>query len=324
MARRGLWIVGGSLVVGLVAASVVWATWPAPPVTPDWSQQYDTTERSPSDTASPGDLLDFPATYDLVARPADAIAPGTIVETKPPPGWSHLIIKSLPRIREDQKELLPALTVDKASWMFTAFLANVTKESVNGRTRHRFQKLGLGLGAAADKGRDTILTADTAVKFGAGLGLFNVNAEILDKGYEVQRKAVLVFSGPTMGLLDTPVWFRCGQDNRLVRYRYALLVDPASGRLDTLLWRLGNDDGIGGDLENAVWLKPNTVDAAELVVDRQKVRLGIPGADAFAVTRMPVGRPVPIPTDLRPLAGQTRFTAEQAHALDTRLRKLLK
>jgi hypothetical protein len=307
-----------------VAASVVWATWPVPPTTPDWSLQYDTTERSPGDSASPGDLLDFPATYDLTARPADLIPPGTIVETKAPPGWSHLIIKSLPRIRDDQKDFLPALTVDKASWMFTAFLANVAKESVGGRTRHRFQKLGLGLGAAAAKERDTILTSDTAAKFGAGLGLFNVNAEILDKGYEVQRKAVLVLSGPTMVLLDTPVWFRCGEENRLVRYRYALLVDPASGRLDALLWRLGNDDGIGGDLENAIWVKPNTVDTAELVVDRQKVRLGIPGADAFAVARMPTGRLVPIPADLRPLAGQTRFTAEQAHALDTRLRKLLK
>lgn len=320
MARGGMWIVGGVGAAALIAAGVVWAIWPAAPVPPDWSNQYNTAGTPDPSADSPGELLDIPATYDLVSRPADSLPPGTIVESKPPRGWSHLVIKSLPRIRDDQKANLSALAVEKASWMFTAFLADVSKETVAGRTRHRFNKLGLGLGASAN-GRDTILTSETAVKLGAGISL--VNGEILDKGYEVQRKAVLVFSGPSMALLDTPVWFRCDGENRLVRYRYALLVDPASGRLDTLLWRIANDDGIGGDLERAVWLKPNTVDIAELVVDRTKVRLRIPGADAFAVAKMPAGPTVAIPADLRPLAGQTRFTAEQAHALDTRLRTLL-
>ena len=147
--------------------------------------------------------------------------------------------------------------------------------------------------------------------------------EILTKGYEVQRKAVLVFSGPTMALLDTPVWFRCGDDNRLVRYRYAMLVDPATGRLDNLLWRLGGEGG--GGLDEAILLKPDTLDPAELVVDRKKVsRFGVPGDDAFAVDKMPAGRAVPLPADVRKLAAQTRFTADEAHALDTRLRKLLK
>lgn len=150
------------------------------------------------------------------------------------------------------------------------------------------------------------------------MGLFG--GEILSKGYEVQRKAVLVFSGPTMGLLDTPVWYRCGDDNKLVRYRYAMIVEPTTGRLDALLWRLGGEGG----LDEAVWLKPNTIDPTELVVDSKKVnRFGIPGDDAFAVDKMPAGRAVPMPEDLRKLAAQTRFTLEEARDLDTRLRKLL-
>ena len=41
---------------------------------------------------------------------------------------------------------------------------------------------------------------------------------ILTKGYEVQSLARVVVQGPTFALVDTPVWFRCGVKNRLVRF----------------------------------------------------------------------------------------------------------
>lgn len=313
MAKRAVWVVGTLFTIGFAVAGVVWATWPASPAPVDWSHEYDTTPRPLEKTSFIA--ADSP-TYDLTSKPADSLEPGTIVEKTAPKGWSHLVIKSLPRVREDQKKDLPELTVEKASWMFTAFLANVKKDG----NRYVFEKAALGLGAKA-KDRDTILTAETGRKLGGELGLFG--GEILTKGYEVQKKAVLVFSGPTMALLDTPVWFRVGDDNKLVRYRYAMLVDAASGRLETIVWRLGTD-GVGTSFEDAVWLKPDTVDVAELVVDKKKVnRLGIPADDAFAVEKMPEGRKLPIPAELHKLAAQTRFTADEAYSLDYSLRKLL-
>ncbi len=313
MARRGLWILGTLFTLGFALAGVVWATWPEAPSIADWSDEYDTTPR-PIERVSY--ITADSATYDLTAKPADSLEPGTIVEKSAPEGWSHLVIKSLPRVRDSEKKDLPELTVEKASWMFTAFLANVKKDE-NGR--HKFDKAALGLGAKARK-RDTILTAETGRKLGGDLGLFG--GEILKKGYEIQNKAVLVFSGPSMALLDTPVWFRVGDDNKLVRYRYAMLVDPGSGRLDTLLWRLGTD-GVGTSFDDAVWLKPDTVDVAELVVDRRKVnRFGIPSDDAFAVDKMPGGLKIAIPAAIQKLAAQTRFTADEAFALDSALRKI--
>lgn len=310
--RRTLWIAAILAGAALSVAAVVWATWPEPPLQTDWSGEYNTAPQ----TTSPGD---FPVTYDLVSRPLGSIPPGTVVESSPPPGWSHLVIKSLPRVREDQKAGLSSLLIGNASWMFSTFLADVQKETIGDRARYRFNKAALGLGAKA-KGRDTVLTAETGRKLGGDLGLFG--GEILAKGYEVQHKAILVLSGPSMALIDTPVWFRCGEDNRLVRYRYALLVDQSTGALDVLLWRLGVD-GQCADLQTAVRLAPNTIDPAELVVDRKKINgLGIPSDDAFAVAKLPPGRPVPLPEDLRKLAAQTRFTAEDAHSLDTALRKL--
>ncbi len=128
---------------------------------------------------------------------------------------------------------------------------------------------------------------------------------------------------PGFGLLDTPVWFRCGDTNKLVRYRYALLADRTTGRLDVLMWSLGADAAPCQQLAEVVRVAPNTIDPAELVVHRRKVnRLGMPSDDAFAVEVLPPGTRRPMPDDLRPLAATTRFTAESARDLDARLRRL--
>lgn len=293
--RKGVRILAGVAAVALAAGGVtVWGTWPAAVRPPDWS-----------------------AEYDLSARPLDAITSGTVVERGPPTGWSHLVIKSLPRVRADNRPLLPAITVDKASWMFTAFVADVVREEQGTHARHKLRAVGMGLGAAVN-GRDTILLPED-------LNRWDLNRQILVKGYEVQRKAVLVVHGPSMGLVDTPVWFKCGGGNKLVRYRYALLVDPPSGRLDVWLWSLGADGAACGELTEFVRIGPNTIDEAELVVEPKKMGpLGIPSDDAFAVERFPPGRRSPLPPDLRPLAAKTRFTPAEAAELERRLRELQK
>jgi hypothetical protein len=304
------------LVLGLAAAVLtggagvaVWASWPEPTTLPEWAGDY---AAGPVPTDAPTD-------YDLKPAPPTEIEPGTVVAKTPPKGWSHLVIKSLPRVRADQKAGLPEITIDKAGWMFTAFLADVAREPDG---TFALKRIGLGLGAKG-MDRDMVATSATGRKIGVELGLFG--GLILDKGYEVQRKAVVPLRSPGFAVLDTPVWFRCGDANKLVRYRYALLVDRPSGRLDVLMWSLGTDGAKCGQLAEVVRIAPNTVDPAELLVDMRKVnRLGIPSDDAFAVDRLPPGTRRPMPDDLRTLAGTTRFTADTARELDVRLRTLLR
>jgi hypothetical protein len=295
--RRGILALAGIGLVGACVAGVVWATWPKPADLPDWSNDYDLTARHPGE---------LPA--------------GTVVGSSAPEGWSHLVIKSLPRVHPRDRDKLLGFAADKASWMFTAFVADVEPETIGQRSRYKLRAVALGLGATVN-GRDIILKPDSGKEIGANLG--PIEREILTKGYEVQRKAVMVVHGPSFGLVDTPVWFRCGPDNRLVRYRYALLVDTTTGWLDVLVWRLQPENGSCGGLDEVVRLKPDTIDPAELVVDPRKVTLGIPSEDALAVEKIPPGRRLPFPADLRGLAARTRLTAEEAHALETRLRSLL-
>lgn len=301
--RRGVWLIGGIVLLTLLAGGG-WATWaylqPKPAV-PNWG-----------------------AEYDLTARPPDRLAPGTVIGDTPPAGWSHLVIKSLPRVRPDFKPRLLELVVRHAAWMFTAFTADVCAEEGLTPTRYRFRAVGLGLGTRVN-GQDTVITPETASRYGVDLGLFT--RQILERGYKVQDQAMLVLSGRTMGLLDTPVWVHIDGRNTPVRFRYALLVDPPTGRLDVVAWRLDAADEVGGG--TAVLLNPNTVDEIELIPDMSKfLPGGFPDPDAgealFGVDDLPPGRArFTLSPELRRLAGHTRFTADDAHALEAGLRELI-
>jgi hypothetical protein len=288
-----------------VAGIVLW--WLRPKVTPpDWANDYDVT-----------------------AQPPEQIAPGTPVGSGPPPGWSHLVIKSLPRVKPSEIPRLPKNPlvdrdglVRRVGWMFTAFTADVVPERQGGHTRYRLRAIGLGLGATIN-GTDTVLTVESAAS--RGIKLDPIQEQTLNTGYGIQKQARVVVHGPSFALLDTPVTFLCGTKNRLLRYRYALLVDPVTGRLDVLCWRLGGDGGECGDLTRAVLLNASTIDEAELIPDLSEFNsIGIPNERAFGVDELPPHRlEVALPAALAPLAAKTRFTADEARELEDRLRPLL-
>jgi hypothetical protein len=295
-AVRRFALVGAAVVlIGLI----VWAVWPTRVAPPAWAGDYDVTARVP-----------------------ETIAPGTVVERSAPAGWSHLVIKSLPRVRADQRSKVLPLVANNAAWMFTAFVADVRPtEPLGNPTSYRLRAIALGLGTSVG-GRDVIITPETAKEHGVELNW--ITREILTKGYATQGLAVIVVQGPTFGLVDTPVWFRCGENHRLIRFRYALLVDELSGRLDLVVWGLDPEGGCV-DSASAVVLAPDTVEEAELIPDMSKFTGGLTTADdAFGVDRLPRHRArLLLPEAIRSLATQTKFTPDQAHTLETELRRLL-
>jgi hypothetical protein len=263
--------------------------------------------------------------YDVNAKPPELIAPGTVVGNGPPEGWTHLVIKSLPRVRPGHETRIPALTrsqtVRMTRWMFTAFAADVRPETRGNETRYHLRAIGLGLGTAVD-GRDVIITAETAAKYGVKLDW--ITKTIITKGYETQALAVVAVHSPGFAVLDTPVWFRCGEKNRLIRLRYALLVDTAVGGLDVLGWVLDPDKECS-DSTRAVLLNENQIDEAELVPDSKEFDvLGISHEATFGIDRLPAHRRnVSLPQELQEVVVKTRFTPEDAKKLEAGLRRLL-
>ncbi len=265
--------------------------------------------------------------YDVSAIAPETIAPGTFVDRSAPTGWSHLVIKSLPRVRPSEEAHVPSvpiigrdLTIRMVAWMFTAFTADVVREQQGDRTRYRLRAIGLGLGTNVN-GRDVVITTETARQHGAEMNF--IKDEVLTTGYRIQKQALIPVHGPSCALLDTPVISRCGTKHRTIRYRYALLVDTKTGALDVLLWLLGGEGGECADLTRAVRIEPNCIDEVEMVPDPAEFNGGRPSDLSFAVDKLPAYRvEMPFPPELRELAGKTKFTPNEAHALEDGLRKM--
>ena len=123
-----------------LAGVAVWYLWPASP--PAWADDYDVT-----------------------ARPPETIPPGTVIGTTPD-GWSHLVIKSLPRVRPGDEQKVPPIarsqTIEMTRWMFAAFVADVRPDTRGSETRHHLRAVAvLGLGTSVN-GRDVVITPETA------------------------------------------------------------------------------------------------------------------------------------------------------------------
>jgi hypothetical protein len=301
MSRKRVLLLAAALVLA-AGGFVAWQLWPKSLVPPAWANDYD-----------------------VNARPPELMAPGTVVGSGPPEGWSHLVIKSLPRVRPGEEAKIPgamaAQTIRMTRWLFTAFVADVRPETQGGETRHHLRAVALGLGTAVN-GRDTIVTLETAKQY--GLKLDWITETILKNGYETQKLAMTVAHGPTFAVVDTPVWFRCGQKNRLVRFRYGLLVDAATGRLDVLVWMLDPQGGCG-DTGVAVLLNPSQINEAELIPDPKEFNLiGVANDATFGVDQLPPHRAqLVLPAGVRGLAARTKFSADEARDLEAALRKLV-
>jgi hypothetical protein len=255
-----------------------------------------------------------------VIRSVEMITPGTVIEKSAPKGWTHLVLKSQPRLPDEEKRKVSDLHARLATMVFTATAASVEKQPDG---RYRLARLGLGVGVNIG-GQDVIVSPDTQARLGAGLKLFA--RQVLSAVYEKQKACRLVAVGPTLAVLDTPAFMPRGGGHAPVVMRYVFLVDAASGRLDTLVWRIDTDgkggyDGAAGMIE---WLPPNKMIDAEMQVDPSEITLGVPSERAFAVKRIPEGkRQFSIPEGLRAVAGTARLTSEQAGQLTQGLRDLI-
>jgi hypothetical protein len=111
--------------------------------------------------------------------------------------------------------------------------------------------------------------------------------------------------------------------NRNVVLRYALLLNPSTGQLASVVWRIdlardGSYERVAGP---AVLIQRNLVGRCPLHVDGRRVYGGIPMNDAFGATRLPQGTPFDLPQKILPVAAGQQLTAETARDLEAALRE---
>lgn len=264
------------------------------------------------------------ASYDVTPRRLGAIQPGTVIEDGAPEGWTHLIIKSRSRLGAGEVDAVPQMAADLSSLLFSAIVAKVKVDQAKGATkRYRLSGLAFGLGTEI-KGVDTVVSSETTDELDAGFGF--IEGMVLSKAEARLENVVLVARSNTMAIVDAPAILLRDEKHTPVLFRYVVLIDSRTGKLNTLLWVVDLDEegkyqGATGPIE---WLPTNMIEDGILHVDGNEVTLGVPSENAFAVVSPPKGKQqLELPEDLETLAGQGEMHARAAAELETRLRELL-
>jgi hypothetical protein len=281
----------------------------------------------------------------VTPRPVAVIPPGTAIADRPPEGWSHLIVKSQPRVGAAGADKVAAVTIEMAGLLFTAILADAQMNSLSGGAgQSHFRGVGrenrdspqerlpapyflsnvaIGLGTRV-QGRDVIVSSDTQERLGAKLGF--IARSVLAGAEKRLARMQCVARSRTMAIIDAPGVLLVDGQHQLVVLRYAILVHPQTGRLDALDWSLRTDESgqYLGMVGAAHRLPASKLDDCVMHVDPGEFTFGVPSEKAFAMERMPQGQPLPpFEGRLKALAAAPQMTPSGVAELETALRKIL-
>jgi hypothetical protein len=247
------------------------------------------------------------------------LGPGTVVGSSAPPGWTDLVIKSLPELDSGDLASLPAVGRSSAALFRPVLVADVRKAPWAPR-RFSLERLGVGL-CVPVQGVDTVVTPDGPPEALATLGF--VGRQVLGRAEgEVKKDRVLVGT-PDFALLEAPAVLKSGRGHLGVVLLYAFLVDSSTGRLRTLIWAVAADPAARSDPEAMIFLPRGQVDRCGLDVAAVR-RVGPVTYDwSFAMRSLPTGRRLELPDDLRAWAGDPRRITADPDGFATRLRERL-
>jgi hypothetical protein len=260
------------------------------------------------------------ATFSVAGRPLARIPPGTPIGDRAPEGWTHLVFKSYSELVGGDVRSLPGFAKELAEFLFTAMVARITPEERNGVRRYRLDCVAMGVGTRIGQD-DVVVTGDTQAKLGANLGPFK--QVILSRAEEQLAKVRQVIVSDVLWIIDAPSVMSTEGANRNVVLRYALLLNPSTGQLASVVWRidLQRDGSYERVVGPAVLIKQNLVGRCPLYVDGRRIFGGIPMNDAFGAMRLPQGTPFDLPQKILPAAGQQQLTAEAARDIEAALRQ---
>ena len=170
------------------------------------------------------------------------------------------------------------------------------------------------------KGQDTII--DSRNTFKAELGAFG--KRILTENEKAFEKDVQqLVRTPTMRMIDDRQYLLHEKKHDMLTIRHAILVDPKTGRVSTLVWLLAPKADENTLAEPEMQLLPEGLREKYAVSIKPKGFnfIGIPDEDTFARITIPQGKAVPFTPALKKLAVLKDYNREQAIDLENALRE---
>ena len=162
------------------------------------------------------------------------LEPGLLIGDKAPEGWSHLVIKSIPRLASGDVDNLPNDAAKTAAYFRTVMLANVKPVDVDEK---EFELTQIGIGICVPRkgqDKDIVVAADRLEAL--GLHLSFVRKTVLDTMEAEMAEGVIIARTPTFAILRSPATVVDGNKHRKVDLNYAFCVDRTTGKLQVGLW----------------------------------------------------------------------------------------
>jgi hypothetical protein len=265
--------------------------------------------------AVPASSAPASGTVDLTPRTLARIPVGTTIGKTAPRGWTHLILLVIPTLTDEDLRDAPKMATHYAQMFKLTIVANVGRRQDGDKPTYFLKKVARGFATTID-GTETIVNGQNTLN--ADLGLFG--RRILDENEKVlDNDVVQVVRTDTMLIFDAKCVMRRGDDHVNMIMRHAILVDPATGKLYTLVWLLTEDYQVA---EKTMQLLPEGMHEKRLLsVKRDKFNaLGIPTRDAFGLRQVPQGTPIPYTPALEKAATVAKFEAARVPDIEETLR----
>ncbi len=250
------------------------------------------------------------------------LQPGLRVSDKPPKGWSHLILKSLPRLASGDRSSLPAGAVKMATFFRTAIVADIQPADPDEKN-FVLAQVGVGICVPQDEVHDVVVSSDRLDAL--GLHLSTVERLVLDAAEAELAEGRIIARTPTFALFRTPATLVVAGKHRKIALYYAFCVEGSTGQLYSAVWAMRPETEPQLAPSALVKLSAKSIFDCELDVKAKRILGAFPFSWSFAMRTLPPGVSVRVPADLGELIVITakRPVDGDAKELERSLAKIL-
>jgi hypothetical protein len=237
------------------------------------------------------------------------LQPGTLIGDKPPTGWSHMVVKSIPRLSSGDRGTLPAGSSKTATLFRTVILADVKPVDVDEKD-FELVRIGVGICVPHDEDHDMVVAADRLDAL--GLKLTTVQRLVLDAAEAELAEGRIIASTPTFAWFRSPgILVGPGNEHREVNLCYAFCVERTTGKLQVGAWAMPRDTKRPAPPTALVRLGPKPVYDCQIDVKAKRILGMVPYSWSFALRSLPPGKPVQVSTELGDLIAVTNRHPDQ-------------
>jgi hypothetical protein len=255
------------------------------------------------------------------------IASGTVIKEGGPGPWNRVVLLSQPRIASGSVDSLSdsirqsvskfILTIVASVQPFQSVPANATVSPSVDQPNLQFRLAGVGIGYGVRVGEDLkVIRSDDYQQQGVSLSF--IQRQMLVENERQFESLKIVSSNATVAILDAPALIHLQGKHLDCTMRHLIWLDPSTGALATLVWLLeatrNRSMAIVAE-RPAQWVDSRQIEDRAIHVDGAQFTLGIPSKRAFALDRLPAGRPINWTSHSQQLAALDRYDFESLRQL---------